>query len=50
MNIRDIKELLTSHYDYISKIDAIRFVKKYDSRVGLSIICKAYNEIEKYNY
>lgn len=43
MNIEQIKETLLSHYDCVTKIDAIRFVKRINTMIKVSDIVKAYN-------
>ena len=43
MSIEQIKETLLSHYDCITKIDAVRFIKKIDTMIKASDIVKAYH-------
>ena len=44
---QDIANTITNQYDYISKIDAIKFIKSvFGSTVDLRDIIIAYNSIE----
>jgi len=47
----EIAELLKKRFDYISKMDALKFVKSiYGSFAEIKDILAAYNSIEIYNY
>jgi hypothetical protein len=50
-NEKQIVEILADDYEYIEKIDAIKYIKNlYGYYFSIREIINAYNAIEKYHY